>query len=447
MKNQKFIPWLYLSVFLLAIGLRFWLAWVNPEANDPHLEVSEIILNTGKLPQAPDCWECFQPKLYHAGLAALFRLLQVQDLPSQTRLANLVSALAGAATLAILWQTLAKRKEQALLSLLAFALTALNPKLIAIHAQATNDSLVIFFSSLALLAFARFLEEEKGGWFGLVILTVALAISTKTNGIVTFGVLLLLLLIRIWRSPAQRTRYEAFTLAYLVLIPVLLLANPFNQYISNLQKYGSPFLLNISRQPLPAWDTLTETNARPGILTLQDGFFTFKLPSLLEHPRIENPAQGSYPAHRTSLWTQLYGRAHSLHFDNWPPAWQISNQALFPLLRAIYLLALLPTLTLLWGIGRMLWRLTQPSPQNLQEGLWGLALIGYLAFVAFYALTYRDFSVMKAIFLFPALPALPLAFLAGMQSLPRRGQTLLFWLCLPLLILYLLEVLALLTRL
>src|SRR2546422_4368236 len=41
--------------------------------------------------------------------------------------------------------------------------------------------------------------------------------------------------------------------------------------------------------------------------------FRSRLVDLLEHPVISNDVEG-YPLHRTSLWSQLYGRAHFVHF-------------------------------------------------------------------------------------------------------------------------------------
>jgi hypothetical protein len=53
----------------LGLGLRLALALINRQANDNHLEVATRILATGKLPIKGECFECYQPKLYHLLLA------------------------------------------------------------------------------------------------------------------------------------------------------------------------------------------------------------------------------------------------------------------------------------------------------------------------------------------------------------------------------------------
>ena len=173
--------------------------------------------------------------------------------------------------------------------------------------------------------------------------------------------------------------------------------------------------MNIDRQPLP--DFFVQTSAyRPGILSIQDGIFTFKFIDLLRYPRIENG--DIYPPSRTSLWTQLYGRANSVHFDNWPESWSTTGDQGFALSRAIYILALLPTLLLLVGaameIFLFLKSLIKRDPELAAAthfGLTALTFHGFVLFIILYALEYRDFSVMKAIFLYPAMLTFPLLFL------------------------------------
>jgi hypothetical protein len=179
--------------------------------------------------------------------------------------------------------------------------------------------------------------------------------------------------------------------------------------------------LNIDRQPLPALFKQRPV-AQPGILSVQDGFFTFKFIDLLRHPRIENgPA---YLSSRTSLWTQLYGRAYSVHFDNWPYSWSTTGEQGFPLSRAIYILALLPTLLLLVGAAMEIFltlkSLIKRNPALAAEtnyGLTALIFSGFVLFIILYALEYRDYSVMKAIFLYPAMLAFPLLFLRAGERL------------------------------
>lgn len=448
---SKYIRILFLSVFIISLALRISLASVNHEANDPHLEVTQIILQTGKLPTWDKCWECFQPKLYHVTLAALFKITDTTNPNSQILLANLLNVLAGVLTLVLIYKFLLSQSFNPLLSLLAFSFAALNPKFIAINAQATNDSFLILFSTCALIIFYKFILQNKISYFVFIILLTALAVSIKTSGFVTFIAILLVLVIQIILNSDRRGYFGILALIYLISVLAFVAFNPLNQYGENYHQVGTFFALNIERQPVPHFRQQTAT-ARPGILSIQDGFLTFKFFDLLAHPRIENSING-HLQHRTSLWTQLYGRAHSLNFDNWPPTWSTRDNNLFPLLRIIYVLALFPTALIILGIfiqiKQLLFAITRrnrPSP-DMQLGIFPLVLLGYVVFVALYALLYRDFSTMKAVFLLPALPAYPLAFLVVIENRPRWFYYLLFGISLPLLCLYVADVVNLILRL
>src|SRR4051812_6801284 len=97
--------WLWLIV-LLAMGLRFWLAWVNFEANDHHLPVVRVIVEQHRMPEKDELWEAFQPKLYHVTVATLWKAGNLTSPEARIRAANLVNTVAGGATLWVAWNFL-----------------------------------------------------------------------------------------------------------------------------------------------------------------------------------------------------------------------------------------------------------------------------------------------------------------------------------------------------
>jgi hypothetical protein len=298
---------------------------------------------------------------------------------------------------------------------------ALNPDLIGINSQATNDTFAILFSTLAIYCTYAFMQKRRPVTFLLMLLFIILGISSKTNVWVSAIAIFLGLLIQAWMEKENKGRMLLAAGLFGLVTLVASALNPVNQYISNYREYGSPILLNIERQPLPAF--FKQTSAyRPGILSIQDGFLTFKFIDLLRYPRIDDATP--YAPSRTSLWTQLYGRANSVHFENWPESWFTAGEQGFTLSRAIYILALLPTALLLIGAGMEIFLalkgLIKRDPELAAAthfGLTAITLTGFFLFIIIYALEYRDFSVMKAIFLYPAMIVFPLLFL-------RAGETL-----------------------
>jgi hypothetical protein len=156
-KPLKSMSWiikiLFLITFLLSCALRVAFVRVNRESNDNHVQVVKIILSTGHLPEKKDCSECFQPKLYHFTVAKIiqgFGWMNI-NLNRRTLVAEFINLLAGIMTLVVVFDLIKRlpvRNEW--LKFLAFALVALNPQLIGINSQATNDTFLILFSTLAL---------------------------------------------------------------------------------------------------------------------------------------------------------------------------------------------------------------------------------------------------------------------------------------------------------
>jgi len=141
-------------ILLGAILIRIQLALYNQQSNDPHLPVTRYIIRHNELPQKNECWECFQPKLYYSSLAYLYQytgLVDNADRDAQKVVAQLINAAAGSVTLVIIWLFLRRQKDiRDEARILVFSIWAFNPQLIGINIQATNDTLLILFCTLAI---------------------------------------------------------------------------------------------------------------------------------------------------------------------------------------------------------------------------------------------------------------------------------------------------------
>jgi hypothetical protein len=425
---------LLLVIFLVSATLRWELVTHNLAANDDHMAVILNILKTHHLPDKAECGECFQPKLFHYGSAKFLQITQLESTSKDQmiRAVEMINFTAGLITILIIGLFLYRLQEvNDGLKILAFGLVALNPTLIGINSQATNDSFVILFSTLALFFAYSFLRSPKPIPFGCLLLFTVLTVSSKSNGWVTALAIFLTLLVKMWVEKRSMLRNGLIACSFGAVVLVLAYLNPLNQYVPNINKYGAPLVLNIEKQPFPDFFEKTAID-RPGILSIQDGFFTFKFISLLQYPRTENGKV--YPPHRTSLWTQLYGRSQSILFDNWPKSWSTTGTDGFALSRSIFILALLPIAFLLLGavgeifaVMKSIFRRDLATATSTSFGLTAAVFLGFILFIIFYALEYREFAVMKAIFLYPALIAFPLLFLRTASSLYSHAGKHLRW--------------------
>lgn len=383
---------------------------VNEEANDNHFEVIRIIKDEARFPTKDDCQACFHPKLYHTLVAVILKFFPYKSYAFQIRMAQIVNCVAGILTIYIVYLFLINKPLDDKLRLICFSMVALNPKLIGINAQATNDSFVILFSTLTLyFLYLFFVEKRMRDFFCMTIFAILGAIS-KPNGLFLFPGTLLVFLFKIIKRKVFSLSFNKsyllhlliFSIAFLVIVPFL------GQYLYDYYKYGSPFIINMAKAPLPNF--LKETYVyRPGITSIVNSYFTFRFFDLIKHPTITND-KDNYPLHRTSLWSQLYGRANFVHFDFWPPSWQTENKIVLSIGRAIFLFALLPTLFLLLGIIKEIVSLfifvaKRKFDFILNTNDWIFDIFFYISVlgIIIYTMQYRDFGCMKAIFIFPAL--------------------------------------------
>ena len=145
-----------------------------------------------------------------------------------------------------------------------------------------------------------------------------------------------------------------------------------------------------------------------GIRSIMDGYGTFKFGSLIQHPRLEY--SGTRPDNCTSLWAVLYGETNSSHYNNFPATWSTTGNQGFTLSRAIFILALLPTILIILGAAlemgvflKSIFKRDSALAADTHYGLPLAASIGYILFLCVYLLLYTNLAMMKIIFIYPAL--------------------------------------------
>ena len=269
----------------------------------------------------------------------------------------------------------------------------------------------------------------------------ALAVLSKGNGLVVLlahvCVFTAVLVRRTSHTAWPRVRLA--TAALLFVGVVISAAAAFGPYLDNYRDAGSPFAQNMKVPPLPHFFEKT-TAYRPGLRSVADGIMTFRLGDMLREPSLVNrplhdlddPTNydvSGYPLHQTSLWSQLYGRLHFVHFDRWPRTWQSDSEIVHWIGRAALVLGLVPTAVLLIGLvregRRSLMVLAGRAPSVPAAGAAGallltIAAFGSLGFSIVYALTMRDFGFMKAIYVFSCLLGFAWCFAQGCEWLRAR---------------------------
>jgi hypothetical protein len=422
-----------MSVILtLAIGLRLVGVAINLEANDNHMEVVRIIAHQHHLPVDGEAWEAFQPKLYHVTVAALLSVLPSLSEDGEIVAGQAVSCVAGLLTLLVLYAFLRDLPLSARTRQVAFALVALNPKMIVTSIQATNDAFVILFATIAITAGYRFFKTFAHRDFAIMTAAVVLAGISKGTGLpvaIAVGCAFVAALIK---PTLSRLRIIGFAATFLMVSIALIL--PLGSYWSRYQRGHSMFAINMQLYVSPQGSVVnrpgitTELN-RPGITSVASGYLTFRLADMLQHPVITY-FQDNYPLHRTSLWSFLYGSANSIHYD--PPwSWQSQNPIVLWVLRATWILALLPWLVMVIGWVRGVLQSVSAALSGVAtrdssaEVLLAAVAAGYIAFLIVFTYRYRDFGTMKSIYIYPAIAPFLAYFARELERQQQHGGSLL----------------------
>jgi hypothetical protein len=412
---------------LLALGtaLRLLLAVLNDASNDDHWQVVQLLLDGHRGLTMKDCRECFHPKLYYAILAGLARLTGVTTRFYQLRLGQLLDAGAGVLTLWLVHRFLLRFRMARAVRIVVFALAALNPALLAINIQLTNDSVAILGSAGGIYWVSRFLDERRLRHLGYGGVCLGLGIASKgTVWIAGIAAVLALLVAGFSRPAASGARAWRRWLLAPMLALGLLSSVAVAGY--DFKSYGTYAALGGNAK----LHFLAPTRVgRPGVVSVYDSYLTFKLLDLVRFP-YTTAGFPIVPAHRSSVFSQLYGRLHFLHLDSWPAAWRLRSQTYYPVGRLNLLLGLVPSGLFLLGLGLNLGRqavaLRRGGPLRwFQEGdgpplLCLLLCLGYLGFIVLFTKSHRDFSAMKPIYLFPGILGFVKVLADGYQFLATR---------------------------
>lgn len=407
-------------ILLLAIALRAALALVNTEANDNHLAVITIIADEGRIPALPDAFQAYHAKLYHLSVALLWKLSPTDSPYVLIRIAQFFNTFLGVLTLLAVRRWLAEMSVSEPVRTLVFALVALNPALIAIHSQATNDTLVIWLSTLALIAAGRYLAQPSRGALLPVLWPLLAAPLAKANGfLAAFSIVGALGLAALWGRVGNRGRTIGLALA--LLLATAGAAFTLGPYGRHWRVYGDPFILNMPRNPVPDFWEKSEYR-RPGARSIAEALGTFYFTDLMRRPQIARPAEwpdAEVELHRTSLWTQLFARTHFAHYHNYPDTWRTSGAGIEWLGRALYVLGLPWSLLLAAGMLWQGWRAAWVRSPIAAPAM--IAAWMQVAFVMQFCLIYRDLASMKAIYVMPGLAGYAWALASSAEAVWMRG--------------------------
>jgi hypothetical protein len=422
--NNRWQKTCLISIFAIALGLRLVLSFVNRQANDNHLEPIAWILQKHSLPSKEDCWECFQPKAYYLLNAAIIKSFSIGGVNNRIVTLQLVNFLFSFFILLFAWRFIQRQNISYQLKLAAFALVALNPSLAAINVQATNDTLEILAGVGAIYFLVLFVENKRLRSASWMTAFAILASIVKSSGLViAFSIFAIFILKFLFGFRVAETKSSLLKPFFLFLSSFILIVPFAGGFYQNYLEYKTPFVTNIPKADTALSFSNDIETFRPGITSIAHSYLTFRIGEMVKQPYIKNDPS-PYVIHRTSLWSQLYGRTFFLHFDQYPVTWESLNPTLLNAGRIMLVLGLFPLAFFLIGYWQTVFgfikNLAGRKAGYFSNGTDWLHLVFASAFFLFiikYTWDYRDFSTMKSIFLFPAIPSFVALFIKGISRI------------------------------
>jgi hypothetical protein len=401
-----------LAILFISLGLRLVLAFINRQANDDHMEVINWIVNKANIPIKDDCGICYQPKFFYVISANIITFFNIQTDDHRIIAIQLFNAILGFFTILFFSKFINKQPFNDSTKLLLFAFFAFNPCLTGINVQATNDTLVILGGVMSVYFCDLFFRNITVTNFIYLMASLFVCSLTKTTGILIFLVISVFFLFKIIAQPNIRQKRKLsnyFVGAILLFTSVVIFAGGYYTYY---KKYKSlPTSAWSNADPPPSFFKETTFSVgfpgRPGVLNMANSFFTFRYFDMIKQPYINNEVD-NYPMHRTSVWSQLYGRTAFLHFDQWPPTWQTVDPFIVFVGRVLIILGLIPLLLFLRGLFGGVFLFLKNVLKNGKTYLesendylhLGITLALFAATLK-YSYDVRDFSAMKSIYIFP----------------------------------------------
>ena len=412
-KAIRNIFWICLTVGIIA---RLLGAYVNLESNDDHVEVVQRMIVGKDVSHRDSCWECFQPPLLYRANTKVVELIGKTDRIFISRFMQFQNAIMSLLAIWFTWLFMLRLniKEEVRRIIIGFWL--INPALMSISIQSTNDTIIVLLACMAAYWFYRSIQLDNWKYLIGVATVASLAPHFKGSGLALFGIFSLLVLFQIIRNFKER-----WSVLPVVTIGVIVLVF-FSRYTHNYETYGHPLTTNLNKPaPPPLFDDGAEFWMRPGITSIATGYFTFPLGSMLKQPFNINSGE-NYPKHRTSFWAQMYGSFYHIQFLNHPWSWRCKHPDMMNLARIIFIVALVPTslffIALFVDIRSyfkllITGHLDRILIKSLLLGLFG----AYLFFALKYSHDYRDFGCIKSIFILPAMIPISTIFASGVNTL------------------------------
>jgi 4-amino-4-deoxy-L-arabinose transferase-like glycosyltransferase len=247
---QRHAGSVWILIIVSGVVLRGLLVYFSPRPDgyvyDFYYEGVEHLDQTGRLPTAEDCWQCYHPPLFYAAGLVFYRAGWWLSQTREGALQGLtsLSLVSGCATALFSIGLLRLLRQRGAYLLLGGAVAIVFPCLFISSWSAEADSVQTALMS----AFLYYLTKYDTGWAARSVLPAVtlgvlcgLAMATKHNGLIALASAGVLFSLRLLAGPRRLLTIRDGLI-------VLLIALSFGswKYLDNMRRYGKPLYANLA---------------------------------------------------------------------------------------------------------------------------------------------------------------------------------------------------------
>ena len=210
-----FVGILFRCIFFMAISYKTFSMDV-----EGHIAYVEYILENHSVPDGKECWSCYHPPVYYIAAAPSYAISEFLGFPGTTGLqcfSLLLSILTVFFGLLFLRKILEGRSL-----ILASALWIFWPLLILVAPRIGNDQMFYLLHVLCMWAGINYVKDGHGKYLITALVAAALALWTKSTGVVTLGMFFVFMMSGILTHSRllQKSRPECVAWTMFVVIVV-----------------------------------------------------------------------------------------------------------------------------------------------------------------------------------------------------------------------------------
>jgi len=187
-----------------------------------HIDYIKYMAHNFNLPQASECWQCYQQPLYYILATPIYLIADSIAIFDTNKSLQTLSLFLNSGFLLFILLTLKQVKLSKITLIFVGSIAIFMPAMVIHSVRIGNDALMYFAFSGSLYFYIRWIDEKKGLPYAVALAIIAL--FSKTNGVIAMGVLGLSFLLYLYYQNNKREYIRILVTTVALFVSALILS-------------------------------------------------------------------------------------------------------------------------------------------------------------------------------------------------------------------------------